>query len=108
VSNSGRKTNVETIELTNRTFGYPPPRRTDAVLAVQPLVIEGKLEQVSRAPATRFPWPANREDAEWARLRQRGMNTAFRFPLRDKMNGEQRDRLASVLRELPITSLVGH
>ena len=78
----------------------------DAVLAVQPLVAEGKLEQVSRAPATRFPWPANREDAEWARLRERGMNTAFRFPFRNKINEEQRDRLATVLRELPITSLV--
>ena len=84
-------------------FRFSP---NDALLAVKPLVIEGKLEKVSRAPATRFPWPANREDAEWARLRERGMNTAFRFPLRDKMNGEQRDRLATVLRELPITSLV--
>ena len=83
-----------------------PSSPNDAVLAVQPLVAEVKLEQVSRAPVTRFPRPANLEDAEWARLRQRGMNTAFRFPFRDKMNEEQRDRLATVLRELPITSLV--
>ena len=34
------------------------------------------------------------------------MNTAFRFPFRDKISEEQRDRLATVLRELPITSLV--
>ena len=52
------------------------------------------------------PWRATRENDEWACLRQRGMNTAFRFPLREKMNVEQRDRLAFVLRELPVTSLV--
>ena len=30
-----------------------------AVRGVQPLVTEGKLEEVLRAPATRFPWSAN-------------------------------------------------
>jgi hypothetical protein len=96
-------TDAPEVFSTNICFRFSP---NDALLAVRPLVIEGTLEHVSRAPATRFPWPANPEDAEWARLRQLGMNTAFRFPLRDKMTGEQRDRLATVLRELPITSLV--
>ncbi|MBI5487040.1 MAG: DUF3883 domain-containing protein [Deltaproteobacteria bacterium] len=77
-----------------------------AVRGAQPLVDEGRLDQVSRAPATRFPWPANEAPAAWDRLRLQGMNTAFRFPLRARMTGEQRDRLASVLRDLPITSLV--
>ena len=96
-------TDAPEVFSTTVCFRFSPD---DAVRGVQPLVIEGKLEQVSRAPATRFPWPADQKSAEWARLRQRGMNTAFRFPLRDKMNGEQRDRLATVLRELPVTSLV--
>jgi len=96
-------TDAPEVFSTTICFRFSPDA---AVLGVQPLVIEGKLEEISRAPATRFPWPTNREIAEWARLRQRGMNTAFRFPLRDKMNGEQRDRLALVLRELPVTSLV--
>ena len=96
-------TDAPEVFSTTVCFRFSPEA---AVRGVQPLVTEGKLEQVLRAPATRFPWPANREDAEWERLRQRGMNTAFRFPLRDKMNVEQRDRLATVLRELPVTSLV--
>jgi hypothetical protein len=96
-------TEAPEVFSTTVSFRFSPD---DAVRGVQPLVIEGKLEQVSRAPATRFPWPADQKSAEWARMRQRGMNTAFRFPLRDKMNGEQRDRLATVLRELPVTSLI--
>jgi hypothetical protein len=76
-----------------------------ALRGVQPLLGEGILDQVSRAPATRFPWPAEQGTPEWARLRQRGMNTGFRFPLRDKMTFEQRDRLASILLELPVTAL---
>lgn len=97
-------TDAPEVYSTTVSFCFSP---SAAVRSVQPLVAEGKLEEISRAPATRFPWPANREEnAEWARLRQQGMNTAFRFPLRDKMTGEQRDRLASVLRELPVTSLI--
>jgi hypothetical protein len=96
-------TDAPEVYSTSVCFRFSPAA---AVRSVQPLVAEGKLEHVSRAPATRFPWPAKRENAEWARLSQRGMNTAFRFPLREKMNGEQRDRLAAVLRELPVTSLV--
>jgi len=96
-------TDAPEVFSTSICFSFSPQ---EALLAVKPLVTEGKLEQVTRAPATRFPWPLNREDAEWARLHQLGMNTAFRFPLRDKMNEEQRDRLTAVLREMPITSLV--
>lgn len=96
-------TDAPEVFSTTICFRFSPDA---AVRGVQPLVTEGRLEHVSRAPATRFPWSADRENAEWARLRQRGMNTAFRFPLRNKMTGEQRDRLATVLRELPVTSLV--
>ena len=96
-------TDAPEVFSTTVCFRFSPDA---ALVGVQPLVTEGKLEQVSRAPATRFPWRATRENDEWACLRQRGMNTAFRFPLREKMNVEQRDRLAFVLRELPVTSLV--
>ncbi|MSP74387.1 MAG: DUF3883 domain-containing protein [Myxococcales bacterium] len=96
-------TDAPEVFSTTVSFRFSPEA---AVRGVQPLVGEGKLEEVSRAPATRFPWPANQDATEWDRLRLRGMNTAFRFPLRDRMTGEQRDRLATVLRELPVTSLV--
>jgi hypothetical protein len=96
-------TDAPSVFSTTVSFCFSP----DAALrGVQALVSEGKLAPVSRAPATRFPWPVSQGNAGWDRLRQRGMNTAFRFPLRDKMTGEQRDRLAAVLRELPVTSLV--
>lgn len=78
----------------------------EAVRGVQPLVGEGKFDQVLRAPATRFPWAVDASVPAWGRLRERGMNTAFRFPLREKMTHDQRDRLARVLRNLPVTSLV--
>ncbi len=85
------------------SFRFSPE---EALLGAQPLVAEGKFDQVSRAPATRFPWQNDSTVETWERLRGQGMNTAFRFPLREKMSAEQRDRLAGVLRNLPITSLV--
>lgn len=96
-------TDAPEIFSTTICFRFSP----DAALeSVQPLVAEGKLDRVTRAPTTRFPWPSDPGNLEWNRLHLTGMNTAFRFPLRDKMTGEQRNRLAAVLRDLPVTSLV--
>jgi hypothetical protein len=78
----------------------------DALRGVHPLVAEGKFDQVARAPATRFPWPVEGPVSAWERLRSCGMNTAFRFPLREKMTDEQRERLDGGLRNLPVTSLI--
>ncbi|MBL7044307.1 MAG: DUF3883 domain-containing protein [Pirellulaceae bacterium] len=91
------------IYSTTICFRFSPE---EAVRGVQPLVGEGKFDQVLRAPATRFPWPVDEAGPAWERLSSRGMNTAFRFPLREKMTLEQRNRLAGVLRNLPVTSLV--
>ncbi len=86
------------IYSTTISFRFSPE---EAVRGVQPLVGEGKFDQVSRAPATRFPWTVDETGPAWEQLSGRGMNTAFRFPLREKMTSEQRDRLAGVLRNLP-------
>lgn len=77
-----------------------------ALRSVQPLIDEGKIENVSRAPATRFPWEADGSVGTWDRLRRQGMNTAFRFPLRNTMTTEQRTILAAALQGFPVTSLV--
>jgi len=78
----------------------------NALQAVQTLVEQNILVAVTRAPVTRFPWPIEDEPILWKELRGRGMRTAFRFPLRSKMSGAQRDGLARALRDLPVTSLV--
>jgi hypothetical protein len=96
-------TDAPEVFSTTVCFRFSPDA---AISGVQPLVAEGRLDRVTRAPATRFPWSGNHGTPQWDRLRLRGMNTAFRFPLREKMNAEQRDRLAAVLRDLPVTSLV--
>jgi len=77
----------------------------EAVRAVKELINEGKIDTVSRAPITRFPWPIENEPEMWRALLAQGMRTAFRFPLA-KMGTEQRDKLATALRQLPVTSLV--
>lgn len=96
-------TDAPEVFSTTVCFRFSPDA---AIKGVQPLVAEGKLDKVTRAPATRFPWSSIPGNHEWDRLRRAGMNTAFRFPLREKMTDEQRDRLAAVLRDLPVTSLV--
>lgn len=96
-------TDAPEVFSTSVCFRFSPDA---ALLAVRPLVSEGKVDRVTRAPATRFPWPAEVDTTAWERLRLRGMNTAFRFPLPERLTSEQRARLAAVLRELPISALV--
>ena len=91
------------VYSTTISFRFGP---VDAVRAVNQLVAEGIVDSVNRAPVTRFPWPVDGEPELWRELRGRGMRTAFRFPLLDKMTTEQRDGLATSLRNLPLTSLV--
>lgn len=91
------------VYSTTTCFRFGPEA---ALRAVAPLVEKGALGEVTRAPVTRFPWPIAEEPARWRELRDRGMQTAFRFPLRAKMTREQRDWLAQALAELPVTSLV--
>jgi hypothetical protein len=77
-----------------------------ALQAVRPLVEEKILPSNARAPVTRFPWPIEEASAVWRHLRERGMQTAFRFPWRSKMTEEQRDGVAQALIDLPVASLV--
>lgn len=91
------------VYSTTISFSFGPDR---ALKAVEALVEEGILAPVVRAPVTRFPWPIEGEPEQWRTLRERGMKTAFRFPLRSKMTAEQRDGLARSLCDLPVTSLV--
>lgn len=91
------------VYSTTICFRFSPE---EAMRGVQPLINEGKLENVSRAPATRLPWQADGFGGTWDRLRQQGMNTAFRFPLRNTMTTEQRTLLAATLQGFPVTSLV--
>jgi Protein NO VEIN, C-terminal len=96
-------TDAPEVYSTSICFRFSPE---EAVKSVQPLVDDGNLDQVTRAPATRFPWQVDDAVPAWERLRSTGMNTAFCFPLKEKMTIEQKNRLAEVLRNLPITSLV--
>lgn len=91
------------VYSTTISFSFGPER---ALQAVESLIVEKGLDFVARAPVTRFPWLIEDMPAQWLALSERGMQTAFRFPFREKMTDEQRDGLARALRELPVTSLV--
>jgi len=96
-------TDAPEVFSTTISFRFGP---TEAVRAVKELIKEGVINNVTRAPVTRFPWPIESEPERWQELQTRGMNTAFRFPLLDKMTTEQRRGLSAALENLPVTSLV--
>ena len=91
------------VYSTSTCFCFGPER---ALSAVAPLVSDKVLVPPARAPVMRFPWHIDEQPARWRELRERGMQTAFRFPLRQGMTQEQRTSLADALRDLPIASLV--
>ena len=91
------------VYSTTISFSFGPDR---ALQAVEALVADTTLAPVARAPVTRFPFLIEGMPEQWLALRERGMRTAFRFPLRAKMTSEQSDGLARSLRDLPVTSLV--
>ena len=91
------------VYSTTTCFRFSP---ADALLAVQPLVDEGVVEEVKRAPICRFPWAGDELVPTWLELLERGFRTAFRFPLRAQKKEEHHARLAQTLRGLPISSLV--
>lgn len=96
-------TDAPEVFSTSLCFCFGPER---ALKAVEALVDENVLAPVTRAPVTRFPWLIENLPDQWLALREKGMRTAFRFPLRAKMSVEQRDGLARAIRDLPVTSLV--
>jgi hypothetical protein len=91
------------VYSTTISFCFGPEK---ALQAVKPLIAEKLLASITRAPVTRFPWPIGEPPELWGKLRERGMQTAFRFPLRSKMTEEQQDGLAQALLNLPVASLV--
>lgn len=97
-------TDAPEVYSTSLQFAFSPEA---ALESVQHLLDDmGTNARTTRAPTTRFPWPIERVPQRWHQLRADQMNTAFRFPLRSRMTPLQRDRLAQVLRELPLTALV--
>ena len=64
------------------------------------------LPPPAAVPAMRFPWEIESKPSEWTAFRSQGIQTLFRFPLRDDLTEEQRETLATRLLELPVTALV--
>lgn len=91
------------VYSTSLSFRFSP---REALTAVRPLIDEGLVEPIGRAPVCRFPWPIGEEPKMWALLRDRGYRTAFRFPLRVKELQDQRTRLQMALKALPVSSLL--
>jgi hypothetical protein len=54
----------------------------------------------------RFPAPVDSDHPTWQSLRDRGCNTAFRFPFRDEFDLDQRRQLADLLLGLPLTTVL--
>lgn len=96
-------TDAPEVYSTSLSFGFGPQR---ALEAVRDLLQEKRLPEGTRAPVTRFPWLLTEEPVRWRELREGGMRTAFRFPLRSKMTAEQRASLARSLLGVPVTSLL--
>ena len=73
---------------------------------VGPLFAELGRTRPTRLPAMRFPAQVQEEPADWIRFREAGFNTAFSFPFATRMEAAQRQRLAGLLLELPVTTVV--
>ncbi len=91
------------VYSTSLSFRFSPQ---EALTAIQPLIQEGLVDPIRRAPICRFPWPIEKKPQLWSRLLDRGFRTAFRFPLRLKEVNDQRGRLQEALQTLPVSSLL--
>jgi hypothetical protein len=91
------------VYSTSLSFRFSPE---EALMAVQPLIDEGFVDPIGRAPICRFPWPVGNESRIWSHLRDRGFRTAFRFLLRSKELEDQRAKLQAALKALPVSSLL--
>jgi hypothetical protein len=99
------------LEITDRPSAYSLGHsfRMSAEEALAPVAeVLGERGQPApgRVPAMRFPWTVLDEPAEWRDLREEGIQTLFRFPLRDDLTTDQRRILGDRLRHLPITALI--
>lgn len=73
---------------------------------VGPLFASLGRTRPKRLPAMRFPAEVPEEPTAWIRFREAGFNTAFAFPFASRMETAQRQRLARLLLELPVTTVV--
>lgn len=99
------------LEITSTPEAYSTVfnLRMDAALARDPIArLMADLGRPSpgRVPAMRFPWPVSRIPVLWTELQATGINTLFRFPLRDDLSADQRDTLADWLLSLPVTAIL--
>ena len=60
----------------------------------------------SRVPVMRFPSSIQELPQSWHELRETGIRTLFRFPLRHELTAEQRSILAERLLTLPVTTIL--
>lgn len=61
---------------------------------------------VRAVPAMRFPTVLDAPDPYWDELQGKGFRTAFRFPLKERVTAERREKLAEQLLKLPMTSVL--
>ena len=57
-------------------------------------------------PAMRFPAAIDTVDEQWNEYARAGFNVAFCFPFRDSLDKDDRRRIADLLLELPLTTVV--
>jgi hypothetical protein len=77
-----------------------------AQAAVDRLMDELGSTRPTRVPVMRFPSSLDVVPDYWHELRQRGIRTLFRFPLRSDLTDEQRSLLAERLLQLPVTTIL--
>ncbi len=77
-----------------------------ARLPIDQLMEELGEAKPSRVPVMRFPSTLEEPPNYWSELRQTGIQTLFRFPLRAELTDEQRSLLAERLLALPVTTIL--
>ncbi len=99
------------LEITDTPEAYSTIHsfRMDAQLAfddVAQVMSSVEEPEPKRIPAMRFPWDTTEAPPRWETAHAVGLNTMFRFPLRDKLTTKQRATLASRVMDLPLTSVL--
>jgi hypothetical protein len=80
--------------------------RANALPQVEALWAELQRGPVRDVPAMRFPSPVSESHPVWEELRKAGFHSAFRFPFRSALSGDQRQILVEQLLTLPMTSIL--
>ncbi len=78
----------------------------DARRPVESLWAQLGRGDVRAVPAMRFPSALGALDPYWDELQRIGFRAAFRFPLKERVTAEHRERLGEQLLKLPMTSVL--